>query len=243
MKIYRTASTLKQKIDAKISKQRGQFSKRTPHEAKEIFGLKFDKPASIKNLELGDSNINKLSPESQTFLSGALSKYTLTFPEPERLTKSFDSFQGNDSNMSSQIEFYLRSVIMVGYEKGVSISLDEAFFNTEGKYKGNHDLTISKQDRAVIVCRFAKKIEDKKFHPIDSALSSIVFELYEEYWKNPQREVFGCVSDLNNWIFLKYNGIEFFRTHRVYKLALHNTAIVSLAIKILNILEEKPYLY
>lgn len=243
MKLYRNISSLKQKIDAKISKQRGHFSKRTPHEAKEIFGIKFDKPSYIKNLELPDSKIDKLSVESQNFLSAAFSKYALTFPEDERLGKTFDSFQGNESNMSSQIEFYLRSVIMVGYEKGVSLSLDEAFFNNEGKYKGNHDLTIAKQNNPIIVCRFAKKYENKKFHPIDSALSSIVFELYEEYWKNPQRDIFGCVSDLNNWIFLKYNGIEFFRTHRVYKLALHNTAIVSLAIKILNILEEKPYLY
>ena len=243
MNLLRHASSLKHKIDAKISKQRGTFLSRTPKEAYDIFGLEFDKQDKIKNLELGDSKLDKLSVPSQGFLVGAFSKYASTFPEGQNIGKTFDSFQGNESNMKSQIDFYLRCVVMAGYDSGVYISSDEPFVTLDGKYKGNHDLVVFKKDLSTILCRYAKEVEGKKFHPIELAQSGIVFELYEHYWKNPQSDVYGCVSDLNNWIFLKYDGNQFYRTHRVFKLALHNTAIVSLAIKILNILDAKPLIY
>lgn len=243
MNLLRHASTLKHKIDAKILKQRGTFLSRTPKEAKDIFGLQFDKPDTMKNLELGDSKLDKLSVPSQGFLVGVFSKYASTFPEGQSIGKTFDSFQGNESNMKSQIEFYLRSVVMAGYESGVYISSDEPFVTMDGKYKGNHDLVVSNKDLPTIVCRYAKEVEGKKYHPIELAQSGIVFEIYEQYWKNPQRDIYGCVSDLNNWIFFKYDGNQFFRNHRVFKLALHNTAIVSLGIKILNILDAKPLIY
>ena len=242
MILSRCASSFKHKVDLQINKQRGTFASRSSKDAREVFGLKFTKLDNVTNFDLGDSKLDKLSSTSQVFLVKSLTKYCSTFPEDQTMKKVFDEFKGNPENMARHIDFYIRSIIMTSYETGVYASNDLAFFNSEGQYKGNHDLTVFKGTKPVLICRYAKEVEGVRGFPLENAFCSNLFELYAEYWKDPVQPIFGCVTDLNNWIFLKYDGERFARTHRIYKFALHNTAILSLAIKILNILETKPFI-
>jgi hypothetical protein len=208
-------------------------------DAKIVFGLKFSDFKKTPDLNLGDSKLDRLSQASQAFLVKGLQKFTETFPEDQSIKTTFDGFKGNDFNMNSHIEYFFRSVVMVGFENGVFVSGEETAFDCLGEFKGCHDLVVYRDERPVIICSFARTGEKSKGLGMEKAFCSNLFELYSQYWKAPGNDVFGCISDLNNWIFLKYDGKKFYRTHRIYKLALHNTAVVSLAIKILNILESR----
>ena len=71
------------------------------------------------------------------------------------------------------------------------------------------------------------------------AFCNSIFEIYSLYWEKEANPVYGCVTDYNNWLFVKYDGHAFYRSRLVYKLAMHNTSIFSIAIKLADMYESK----
>lgn len=237
--IRRAIATKKDKIDSLIKLQRGTFNKRSPKELDNIFKITLSNLNSTKDLILPDSSLDRMSISSQEFLVNALTKYNSTFQFEEGMNRNFDAFKGNEQTMHSIVEYFLRSLIMCTYEEGVTVSSGETIVMDNGLVKGTHDFVIKKGSLAVFTLRLAKRNEQVKASPIEQAFASNIFEIYAQYWKNPVWPHYGCVSDLNSWIFLKYDGEHIFRTTKIYKLALHNTSILSLAVKILNIIDTK----
>jgi hypothetical protein len=238
-KIFRALSTSKQVIDSKILSQRGNFDRRSTKELESVFKISFTDLETTKDLDLGESSLDRLPLSAQEFLVSAFTSYNNTFLPKSSLTKDFDDFKGNEASMKSIIEFFIRSLILSTYEEGVYVSTGEPIILDNGVRKGFHDLVITKGEFPCLVIRHAVQNPQAKGIPLEQAFCNNVFEVYTTYWKTPVWPLFGCISDLNSWIFIKYDGKDFYRTHKIYKLALHNTAILSLSNKILNIIDNK----
>ncbi|OMJ65410.1 hypothetical protein SteCoe_38278 [Stentor coeruleus] len=237
--IHRAIVTKKEKIDSLLKLQRGTFNKRSPKELDNIFKVDLFNLNTTKDLILPESSLDRMSLSSQEFLVNALTKYNSTFPIEESMNRNFDGFKGNEQTMHSLVEYYLRSLIMCTYEEGVTITSGETIYMDNGLVKGTHDFVINKGNLPILTLRLAKRSKQAKITPIEQGFVSNIFEMYTQYWKTPIWPHYGCVSDLNSWIFLKYDGEHIFRTTKIYKLALHNTSILSLAVKILNIIDAK----
>ena len=241
MKLFSSLRLLhtRSEIDRKIISQRGTFASRSPKDLDSIFGISFQSLSTTKPLDLGESSLDRLSLPTQEYFLNSLYRYNATFPAGQGLSKDFDGFTGNEHHMDSIIEYFFRTLVVATYEEGVSLGLKDPIIMHDGTRKGNYDLVVNRAGLPILVVRFAKFNPNIRGSNLEQGFCGNIFEIYANYWKNRVWPVFGCVTDLNSWIFLKFDGENMYRDSKVYKLALHNTAILSLANKILNVIDSK----
>lgn len=179
--LFRFFSYSKPEIDAKISALKGTFSGRTPKELKSIFGISFADTKTTKELDLGESSLDRLSTETSEFIINAFYRYNSTFLIRNSITRDFDGFEGNEASMSSLIEFFIRTLIFSVYEEGVSASFNDPIICENGSRKGYHDLVVYKGEFPQIVFKFAKVNERIRGSPLEQAFCNNIFEIYSTY--------------------------------------------------------------
>lgn len=220
-----------------ISKLQGGFETRTPADLKAVFDLRYNSLDNIKILEFEQENPNRLTPDSKEFFISAFTGFNNTFPDGQCLGPVPNSFMGNYANMSSIIEYFIRTLIMAGYESGITVSLSDPVKTKEGEPKGRHDLIIYRGGCPALLMRYAKLIPQQSKSALEQSYTSLIFSLYSEYHKSPIWPLYGLISDLNTWEFLKYDGTSFYRSPP-QPLFLHAPTIYSLSQKILPILDS-----
>jgi len=236
--LFRCFQSKKELIDKLISSQRGDFDKRTPRDLRDVFKLDFRKASELAPFSIPESSTERLSHDQQDFLKNLIAAYNSTLPSPHKLSKSFEAYSGADTYKHSLIETFLRGVVIVGYQEGVEVHKNYRV-NLPGNKEGHSEYVITLADVPRLVTRVAVKKDWRiRGTPLEFAFCSVVFEMYSHFWENPMWPIVGVISDVNSWIFLKYDGEEFSMSQKVYKLALHDTAIYSLGIKFLNVLDS-----
>lgn len=237
--VFRCFSNAKEKIDKLLVSQRGTFSSKSPKDLYSVFGISFETLRSTKPLDLGESRLDRLPMHTQEYLLNSLYRYNATFPINQGLTRDFEKFDGTHPHMDSLIEFYIRTLMLSTYEEGITVSLRDPVILQTGERKGHYDLVVSRGGFPILIVKFAKFNEKIRGGPLEQGFCSNIFEIYTSFWMHQVWPVFGCVTDLNSWIFTKYDGKDIHRSEKIFKFALHNTAILSLSNKILNIIDSK----
>lgn len=223
-------------VDLRMSKLRGGLEHRTPRELRDIFKIDFMYPSDTEDLELPESSVNKLTEDQQKFFINSVRSFNMTFPENERIS-DFNGFQGKESVLGSHVEHFLRSLIVTAYTEGVYLFKGFKVVQSSGDAFGESPLVLSVIDAPRVIVRPVK--QNTRVPPMEAAFCSGVFEMYSLYHAGKYWPVYNCITDLNNWLFLKYDGRHIYRSRRVYKLATHSTSILSLGIKFLDILDSK----
>lgn len=237
--LLRGIATNKFRIDNLLKAQTGTFNRRSPRELDQVFGLSYSDLKTTQELILPEPDLQRMPQGSQEFLVNAMFRYNSTFTSKEGMSRDVDGFKGNEITMQAFVEYYIRTLIMCSYEEGVTVTTGERIVMDMGLHKGHHDLVVKRGNFPIISFRLVRKNDQIKGLPIEQAFASNVFEVYSAYWKNPVWPLYGCICDLNSWIFIKYNGEFFFRSSKTHKLALHSASILSLATKILSIIDSK----
>ena len=183
-KFFRSFSRTKEQIDPRINAQRGTFSNRSPKDLETVFGINFYLLNTTKDLDLGESSLDRLPIPTQEYLLNSIYRYNSTFPENQRLKRDFDNYTGNELHMSSIIEFFIRSLILSTYEEGIMITSQDPIILDNGTRKGNHDLVIYRGGYPILIIRYAKPNENIRGYPMEQAFCNNIFEVYASYWKN-----------------------------------------------------------
>ncbi|CAG9318994.1 unnamed protein product [Blepharisma stoltei] len=228
----------KTKIDLMLSRLRGTLNQVNPKDLKNIFHIDYRNLATTSDLTLKESSQSRLSKAQQEFLIKSVAGFNSTFPDSERIKPELDSFGGREGNMISHIDHFLRTMVLVGYNEGITINKEEPIFLSSGEKKGKSDYVINRDNTPRIVLRLIRK-EDRKIRGTDPelAFAANIFEMYATYWKNPIWDVYGCITDLNSWNFCKFDGNEFHRCSKTQKLVLSPPSIVALALKFIDIID------
>ncbi|OMJ86810.1 hypothetical protein SteCoe_11581 [Stentor coeruleus] len=237
--LLRRIAINKLRVDNLLKAQTGTFNRRSPKELDQVFGLSYSDLKTTQELILPEPDLGRIPQSSQEFLVNAMFRYNSTFKSEEGMSKDIDGFKGNEITMQAYVEYYLRTLIMCSYEEGVSVTSGERIVMDMGLHKGHHDFVIKRGGFPIIVFRLVRENNHIKGLPIEQAFTSNIFEVYSAYWKNPVWPLYGCICDLNSWIFIKYDGEFFYRSSKTHKLALHSASILSLAAKILSIIDSK----
>ena len=237
MKVYRVFSQSNLITDQRISQLPGGFDRMTPANLKKVFDIRYNTLENIKLLELPSPNPNRLTPESQEFFLNAFIRFNSSLPPGQSIGQTPNSFKGNYANMSSLIEFFIRALVMAGYESGITVSLSDPIQTKTGIPKGKHEINIYRGNLPIILIRPAKLIPQQSSSALEQSFTSLIFSLYTEYQNSPIWPLYGILSDINTWEFLKFDGTSFYRSPPL-PLFLDSTPLHSLSHTILQILDS-----
>lgn len=120
--------------------------------------------------------------------------------------------------------------MLVGYDGKLRVAADYPVLHDNRKLQDVNDLAIVSETTTLLVARYARRIQYRgTTNPMEFAFAQNLFELYTAYWAGTLGPVYGCVTDLNSWLFLKFDGEAFYRADQVLKLALTKESILGLA--------------
>jgi hypothetical protein len=237
MKIFRVFSQSNLITDQKISRLPGGFDRMTPADLKKVFNIRYNSLENTKLLDLPTPNPNRLTQESQEFFLNAFIRFNSSLPPDQSIGQRPNSFKGNYTNMCSLIEFFIRALVMAGYESGITVSLSDPILTKSGLSKGKHEINIYRGNCPIILIRPGKLIPQQSSSALEQSFTSLIFSLYTEYQNSPIWPLYGILSDINTWEFLKYDGTSFYRSPPL-PLFLESTALHSLSHTILQILDS-----
>lgn len=235
--IHESILKRKEVIDDRMYNFRGGFEARTPRDLKNVFDIDYRRTRNIKPFEV-PSLTEPLDKPKQEFLLKSITNYNNTYTSSQRLSSDGSLFQGSPVHLESHLEHFLRTMILVNYQEGVYLENNYKLVHNKATKESKSEYVILLNETPAIILRVSPE-EKKEIRgsPLELAFVSNLFELYSYFWEMPQMPVYGCVTDLNYWIFLKYDGNEFFRAEKVYKYSLNPSSIIGLATKFYGILD------
>ena len=207
MLIFRSISKTSDFL-SKISSLPGPFDKRTSSDLQSVFSLSYS--STLPTIPLKSLLKNRISESSQDFFLNAFLRYLTSLPVDQQVFNS-KSIDVSHSNKLSLIDFFIRAIIMSAYDSGVTLSNSVQIIMPNGEKKGNHELMIKRGDLPICIVRSSKHIPQKGDNDMELAFISMIFEVFTCYHTQPVWPLFGCVTNARKWIFLKYDGKDFFR--------------------------------
>lgn len=193
---------------SKISSLPGPFDKRTSSDLQSVFSLSYS--STLPAIPLKPLLKYRISESSQDFFLNAFLRYLTSLPVDQQIFNS-KSIDVSHSNKLSLIDFFIRALIMSAYDSGVTLSRSVQITTPKGDKKGNHEMMIQRGDLPICIVRSSKHIPQKGDNDMELAFISMVFEIFNCYHNQPVWPLYGCVTDVKKWVFLMYDGKEFFR--------------------------------
>jgi hypothetical protein len=229
----------KEVFDDRMHNFRGGFEARTPKDLKNVFDIDYRKTRNLKSFEVPNLK-HPFDRPKQEFLIKSILNYNNTYPSSQRLSSDSNPYPGSSTHLRSHLEHFLRTMILVSYQEGVYLENNYKLVHSKATKESYSEYVILLNETPGLVLRVApSEKREIRGNPLELAFVSNLFELYTYFWEMPQMPVYGCVTDLDYWIFLKYDGDAFYRADKVYKYSSNPNAVLGLATKFYGILESQ----